>query len=131
MIALDGSALIAYLDPADAHHVRISVTLDDVAREPWVVSPLTLAEVMVQAASDDETLMEMSERIADLEPTVVDLEWLDSEPLARLRARTRLRMPDACVLRLAEQHGARIVTTDETLAARAREIGVGVVDLPE
>lgn len=129
MIVLDASALIAYLDPADLHHSRVTAALDEVATETWLISPLTLAEVMVRAADDEETLSAMSERIADLEPTVIEMQWLDAEPLARLRAVTRLRMPDVCVLHLAQQHSGRILTTDQTLAARAAETGVSVAEV--
>ncbi|MCA1781234.1 MAG: type II toxin-antitoxin system VapC family toxin [Dermatophilaceae bacterium] len=131
MIVLDASALIALLDGADAHHAAVSGVLRETAREPWAVSALTLAEVMTRAAEDEESLLELSETLADLELTVVPLRWEDVEALALLRSRSRLRMPDCCVLLVAQRRGGRILTTDPTLGRRAGELGFDVVEAAE
>ena len=129
MIVLDASSLIAYLDPRDVHHEAVTAALSRLVRETWTVSALNVAEVMVKAAHDDELLAELSESIADLEPTVVAIEWHDAEPLAQIRARTRLKMPDCCVLRVAQSGGGRVLTTDDALRERARDLGIEIVDL--
>lgn len=131
VIVLDASALIALLDGADSHHLAVSVVLRETARETWGVSALTLAEVMTRAAEDEETLVELSETLADLELTVDALGWDDVEALAVLRARSGLRMPDCCVLLVAQRRGGRILTTDTTLGRRARALGLDVLELEE
>ena len=46
--------------------------------------------------------------------------------LGELRATSKLRMPDCCVLYSAEQHNAAIATFDDKLAARAADLGLTV-----
>jgi hypothetical protein len=43
-----------------------------------------------------------------------------------LRARTRLKLPDCCVIMAAEIAAGTILTFDERLAAAARRLGVGI-----
>jgi len=47
--------------------------------------------------------------------------------LARLRAGTRLRLPDCCVVLAAQQSRAAILTFDHRLAAAARDLEIGVI----
>lgn len=128
MIVLDASCLIALLDAHDLHHAEVSARLARHAAEDWAVSALTLAEVMVRPAHDSARLAEAGEHIADLDLTVVDLRDLDAEGLAEIRARTRLRMPDCCVLLAAVTTGGAIVTTDQALRREALAMGIAVLD---
>lgn len=48
LIVADASALIAYLNPGDAHHADAVQGLIDV--DQFVVHPVTLAEVLVHPA---------------------------------------------------------------------------------
>ncbi len=50
---------------------------------------------------------------------VVSGQPLDPVELARLRAETRLKMPDCVVLAYARSHDVAVATFDETLAAAA------------
>lgn len=127
MVVLDASALIALLDVDDAHHASITARLDGQLHARWLISSLTLAEVMVRATADPDLMAELGEEIADLQIEVVPLLDTDTESLAALRGHTRLKMPDCCVALVAQNAGAAIVTTDETLRERAREIGIRVL----
>lgn len=130
MIILDASALIALLDADDAHHATVVPVLDAAADRPWHISALTLAEVMTRAAADPDLLAELGETVADLSIQVVALEDADVEALAQLRARTRLRMPDCCVVLAAQQLQAQVVTADMALAERAAALGISVAPEP-
>lgn len=124
MIVLDAGVLIGLLDDRDAHH-RAAVELLDRIRPPYVVHPLTLAEVLVgPAASGRER-----EAWLDLQAIGVEVAGLGPEEplaLARLRAEHRLRISDTCVLATAVHHGCRLATFDRRLAAVAAESGRAV-----
>lgn len=127
MITLDASVLIAYFDRADPHHQSAITIINDHADEALCISALTQAEVLVRPAEvnrEDEMLGAM--RAIGI--TAVDLSADDVAPLARLRASTRMKMPDACVLLTAQITDSALATFDAALADRARELGVVVVD---
>ena len=127
MIVLDASVLIAHLDATNAHHDRASALLLDLTDEPVGASPLSLAEVLVgpaRAGQPDRA----SAALHQLNVTSVILHEDAPVRLAVLRAGTRLKMPDCCVLLAAEQvHGA-VATFDDCLAAAARKRGFVVRD---
>lgn len=124
MIVLDASVLIAFLDAADAHHdsARDVVALPDA----FGIHALTLAETLVGGVRAGR-LDEMATAIAAV--GIRELERPPAEPLtlARLRVETGLKLPDCCVLALAEGHGARLATYDHRLAGVARQRGCDVV----
>ncbi len=126
MIVLDASVVIAFLDSADAHHAAAYEILASGAADDPVVHPLTLAEVLVAASRAGH-----GARLAsDLATLGVRTDLPDAaQPLrlAELRATTRLRLPDCCVLDLASFHGATLATFDGRLATEARDRGLGVV----
>ena len=123
MIVLDTSVLIAHLDAADAHHDRATTLLLNLADEPFGASPVTLAEVLVGPARAGQ--LDHAERaLRQLEVETVSLEPDAPVRLATLRAGTRLKLPDCCVLLAAEQAGGAVVTFDDRLAAAARERGL-------
>jgi predicted nucleic acid-binding protein len=116
MIAVDASVLIAYLDPADAHHAA-AVDLLAEATPPLLVHPLTAAEVLVaplrRAMADDvwATLTAIGVEVDDAP--------LDPWQLAELRVGTGLKMPDCCVLATAATHRCPVATFDDRLARHA------------
>lgn len=130
MIILDASALIALLDPDDEHHRAVSAALSSRARDRWVTGALTLSEVMVRAAVDDELLATLGEDLIDLEVETLPLADEDVEPLARLRAATGLRMPDCCVVLVAQSTSGTLLTTDRLLAGLATELHISVLPQP-
>lgn len=124
--ALDASAIIAHLDPQDAHHTQATASLLGAAGERLVAHPLTLAECLVVAvragrgAEVEETI-----RLMGVTPTTLD----GASPLrlAEIRVVTGLRMPDCCALDAAVASDATLVTFDQQLAAAARRFGVAVL----
>jgi predicted nucleic acid-binding protein len=129
VIILDASVVIAFLEPADVHHDD-AVGIFARGPEPLVMHELTLAEVLVAPAraGRDEALLSDLYRIG-VRPAVFEAPL--APLLARLRVRTGLKMPDACVLATALQFAhegeARLATFDARLAAAARSLGVRVV----
>jgi predicted nucleic acid-binding protein len=125
MIVLDASIMIAVLAGADAHHGTARRILADHAGERIVAHRLTLAEALVGAATTGRAV-EASAVLDSIGIGRVD-EPDDPVELAVLRSRTRLRMPDACVLLAARRDHARLATFDQRLAGVARVEGVAVL----
>jgi predicted nucleic acid-binding protein len=120
LIVVDASVLIGWLDDSDAHHVEAIDVL--AAVEQFVVHPLTLAEVLVHPARIglETDVMARLEAIG----MVVSNEPLDPVSLAKLRATTKLKMPDCVVLACANVHGLDLASFDDSLrAAAARDNG--------
>lgn len=121
MIVVDAGVLIGLLDDRDAHH-RAALDMLERTPPPYLVHPLTLAEVLVgparvgREAQAWDDLKEIGVEVAALGP---------DEPLAlaRLRAEHRLKMPDTCVLATAVHYGCRLATFDRQLAAAAARSG--------
>lgn len=125
MIVLDASVLVAHLEAADPHHDRATQLLITAADEPLGASPLTLAEVLVGPARSGR-LKAAQDVIHELEIATIAL--VDDAParLARMRATTRLRLPDCCVLLAAQTADAHLATFDNRLATSATELGLTV-----
>lgn len=125
MIVVDASALIAFLDPSDALH-RLAVT-SMIALGPrrFGISPVTHAEVLVGPARAG-TLESTEHAVAALGVTEVELPTDAARRLATLRAATRLKLPDCCVILTAQISAGTILTFDDRLAAVAGRLGVGV-----
>ncbi len=125
MIALDASVIIAHLDSDDRHHERATALLLDVADKELCASRLTLAEVLVGPARAGK--LEIAATVLhELGVQGLGLDDEAPERLATLRATTPLKLPDCCVLLVAEQMGCAIATFDDRLAAVARRRGVEV-----
>lgn len=125
MIALDASVLIAHLTSTDAHHSAATGLLVEAEPGSLLVHPITMAEVLVGAVRVGRAnLLREDLRRAGMTVVVLDadapLRW------AELRATTRLKLPDCCVLDLALHHRASLATFDSTLAAAARERGIAL-----
>ncbi len=115
MIVVDASVLIAWLDDRDEHRVDAIDVLASVER--FVVHPLTLAEVLVHPARGGRE-GEVRARLAAM-GMGVSAQPIDPVGLARVRASTRLKMPDCVVLACAQLHSAEVATFDEALRAAA------------
>ncbi len=121
MIILDASVLIAHFTPGDAHASSALEILD--TEEELALHFLTLAEILVHPAKvgAERTIHKALDALG-----VVQLPVTPDEPsrIARIRATTSLRMPDACVLAAALHQGAALATFDNHLADVARNNGV-------
>ena len=128
MIVLDASVMIAVLDPHDAHFARARELFRAGSRERVVAHRLSMAEALVVAARAEVTA-EVARALDALGVGRLD-EPDDPIELAELRARTGLRMPDACVLLAARRASAGLATFDQRLAHTARDEGVLVLGVP-
>ncbi len=127
MIVLDASVLIAYLDSEDAHHHRAEALLAREIDDEFVINSLTLAEVLVVPAREN--------RVDEVEATLDELEVQErcfpigaGATLARIRADTKLKMPDCCVLLTTEEVKARLACFDDRLGRAARTRSIVVLD---
>ncbi|WBU36944.1 type II toxin-antitoxin system VapC family toxin [Homoserinibacter sp. YIM 151385] len=125
MIVLDASVMIAWLRRVDAHHASARRIFLDHVDERLVAHRLTLAESLVGAAGIGRVV----EAASSLDAVGIGRldEPDDPVELAVLRARTGLRLPDACVLLAARRDHAGLATFDAKLAAAARLEGVAVI----
>ena len=123
MIVLDSGVLIAFLNPADAHHERVVSFLVEHADEQFSVAAMTMAECLVHPIRADKLLVAL-ESLMSLELDVEDMRERDAVPLARLRDDTRLKMPDAVVLHTAMAFAGSLATTDASLSIAAGRVGV-------
>ncbi len=108
---------IAYLLVGD-HQLVQDLVQESLA--DFAVSPLSLAEVLVVPARDNR-LDAVSEALRDLGVRELPLPDGSAVKLALLRAGTRLKMPDCCVLLAAEQEQARVASFDDRLLDAAKK----------
>ncbi|MDP5182405.1 type II toxin-antitoxin system VapC family toxin [Blastococcus sp. BMG 814] len=123
MIVLDASVLIAYLDAEDVQHEAANSLLAREIDDVFAANPLTLAEVLVAPARSgrlDAALSALRDLEVDERPFPPDT----SVRLAQLRAGTGLRMPDCCVLLVAQDAAARVAAFDSRLAREAEALGL-------
>ena len=123
---LDASVLIALMNAGDAHHRdAVSLVRRAAIAGDLIAHPLTIAESAVGAAEHGR-LQQVRDAFAGLglatAPGDPDQPWR----LAELRARTRLALPDCCVLDVALEFQGALATFDVRLAAAAHEHGVPV-----
>lgn len=126
MIVADASWVVALRDPSDRHHRRAVAVNQEVAQESGLLHPVTLSECLVAparmgAADEAYALLRAAFDIDDVEVDA-PLRW------AKLRAETRLRLPDVIVLDTAmNRHARAIATFDEQLEACASDHGLDVL----
>ncbi len=125
MIALDANVLIAHLNPTDPHHRTAIAILLGGKHGQMLVHTVTMAEVLVGGVR----IGQGAAMLDDLQAAgIVVAPHDDGEPLrlAELRATTRLKLPDCCVLDIAIHHKASLATFDDALATAARQRGVPI-----
>jgi predicted nucleic acid-binding protein len=128
VIVFDAGVLIAIEQPTDAHHVAALRFLEANADERFVAGGVTLAESLVHAVTTGqaEEVLEDYELLG-IQP--LDIGGASAGAVARIRAETRLRMPDALVVYACEREQAELVTTDAALARAAAARGIRVHEL--
>ncbi len=126
MIALDASALIAYLDSGDVHHAAARDAVLRGGPDALCASVVSLAEALVGPVRTG-CAEAVRAAVRALRVLPVALEAGDEVALAELRAQTGLRMPDVCVLRAARVMRAEVLTFDLRLREAAPRLGLGVV----
>lgn len=125
MIVLDASVLIGHFEASDAHHAAATALLKAHSATRFTASVITLAEVYTGATRAGKA-DQLSRALARLGIDSVDLPSDAARRLGELRATTKLKMPDCCVLYTAERHDAMIATFDEQLARRAKALGLRI-----
>ena len=123
MIVLDASPLIAYFDAADALHERTVACVRRLGGERLAISPVTLAEVLV-GPTRNGALDVIRTGLEILQVEEIGLPDDAAVRLASLRATTRLKLPDCCVLLAAQQGAAAVLAFDDRLAAVSERLGV-------
>jgi predicted nucleic acid-binding protein len=123
VIVLDASVLIGHLDAGDPHHAGAQDLLQASGEETLGASTITLAETMVSPAR--------TSRLADAEGAlqrlgVIELSLGENAPgrLAQLRAEVRMKLPDCCVLLVAQEHAATVASFDSDLLVAAGMLGL-------
>ena len=127
MIVIDANILFGLFDAGDALHDKAVRLLDTYADDQWSTSVLTLAEFYVHPAKSNG-LARAERFITDLGIISVPLLSTDAAPLARVRANSGLKLPDAVVLWLAQSTSATLMTLDDRLAKAAERLGVPIAD---
>jgi predicted nucleic acid-binding protein len=128
VIVLDACVLIAHFDADDALHEHADQLLEMTADEQLLASPITEAEVLVGPARVGR-LDRAVAALAQLSIRAVPLAEDAPSRLALIRAETRLKLPDCCVLLAAEQaDNAALATFDDRLDATARARGLAVLN---
>ena len=128
MIILDNSVLVAFTEPTDSHHIRAKNILKTNVKNRFAHCE-TIAEYLVHpirrgTAELSWDFLTGPYNNGNLGITVLDAPIPpNGEPwpihLARVRAETRLKMPDAVVLATALAIGGKVATFDDGLAAAA------------
>jgi predicted nucleic acid-binding protein len=126
VVVVDASVLVAHLDEHDVHHSRAVEHLLDLADHPLAASPVTIAEVLVGPAQQGR-LPAARAALDDLGLVEVPLSPDAAVRLAVLRAETKLKLPDCCVILAAQIEVAGILSFDDQLGERASALGLEVV----
>ena len=112
MNVVDAGVVIAYLDDLDVHHAEAIRVIAE-AGAGLMMHPITIAEVLVRPARVGRAADVWTELAAIGMST--DQHPFDFLQLAELRATTRLKMPDCCVLASSVNHEAELLTFNDRL----------------
>ncbi len=122
---MDASALIALASDTDPNHSWAMAMFRDTAAFGLQMTALTQAEVLVHPARAGK-LEKFLKLIGALGLEITPIEESDSRQIAKIRAETSLKMPDAVVLSQATKVSGSVATTDKQLAKVAKDKGLGV-----
>jgi predicted nucleic acid-binding protein len=127
-VVFDANVVIALVDSDHIHHEAAKRIYLENAGEDLYLSSLTYAEILV-APVLAKRLKSFSANLASAGFEVIGISADFSIELAKCRAETSLKMPDSCVLALAQSLGATVATADRKLAITARSAKIGVLVL--
>jgi predicted nucleic acid-binding protein len=122
---LDASAVIALASDTDPNHSWALGMFRDTAAFGLQMTALTQAEVLVHPARAGK-LEKFLKLIGALGLEITPIEESDSSQIAKIRASTSLKMPDAVVLSQAIKVSGSVATTDKQLAKVAKDNGLAV-----
>jgi len=125
LVVLDASALIALASDTDPNHNWALEMFRDTAAFGLQMTALTQAEVLVHPARAGK-LEKFLKLIGALGLEITPIEESDSSQIAKIRASTSLKMPDAVVLSQAIKVSGSVATTEKQLAKVAKDNGLGV-----
>lgn len=120
-IVFDANIVIALFDSKNKFHDQAVEVYFASTSSSIHLSALTYAEILTHPAGTktlDKFVSHLSSGGFEVEPITADL----AIEVAKIRNITRLKMPDACVVSLAQSLNCELVTADRTLAERAREL---------
>jgi predicted nucleic acid-binding protein len=122
---LDASVFIAYLDPDDAHHAAAVAALR--AGESLVLPASAYAEILVHPYERGPAAVRHVESlIAELPVAIAPMSAEVARHAAELRAKKRVRLPDAFVIATGDVLAADVVVTADRgwkrLSSRVRVI---------
>ncbi len=125
LVILDASAVIALASDTDPNHSWALGMFRDTAAFGLQMTALTQAEVLVHPARAGK-LEKFLKLIGALGLEITPIEESDSSQIAKIRASTSLKMPDAVVLSQAIKVSGSVATTDKQLAKVAKDNGLAV-----
>ena len=134
-VYLDANAFIYTLEgePPLMDQVLPLLALLDAGEAEAVTSELTLAEVLVRPyRMDDAGLVDQYERLLAPSPHLrrVSVSLAHWRAAARIRAQTRLRLPDAVHAATAEAEGCTLLVTGDRRLARASQVPAALLAAP-
>jgi predicted nucleic acid-binding protein len=122
-LVCDANVVIALFDANNVHHSEaIEIYLQSTGT-PIYLSALTYAEILTQPAAQGK----LDFFVKNLETGGFEVAEISKElaiEMSQVRAATGLKMPDVCVLALANYLGAELVTADQKLADRSKKYKV-------
>ncbi len=126
-MVLDASVLIGHLDNNDSHHARAVRLLNATDGQTLGASTITLAETLVAPARAGR-LADAQAALSRLGVQELALGDEASSRLARLRADLGVKLPDCCVLLVAQEYAGAVASFDTGVIKAARKLGLRTVD---
>ena len=132
-LCFDTSALIYYLNRSEPHALAVRQLFEEVryGRREGLISVVSEVELLVRPLRDGSWLDVERARLVVEAPNlrVVDFDRTIARTTAEVRARTRLRLPDAAIVATAMVSGCdAIVGNDARCAERVRELPYLLLD---
>lgn len=122
---LDASALIALFNSKDSHHAWAIKAMNDTLDLDLKMPALTYSEALA-IPFEKNFQNEFLAGISGLNLELINIESNEALEMAKLRAETKLRIPDVVVLHAAIKLSATLVTADTKLAKTALSQGIKV-----